>query len=120
MTAAWVKSLWRDDRRLRRRLLVIDVGLFAFWPYLVAFIFAHPAAKGSDGFEVIAVVPATLIALCLSVPALLLSISNRTLRFGVWVTLAAAVTNACFFIDLRWNCGLVREWQCSTIWTLGW
>lgn len=116
----WLKTLWRDNRRLRRLLVIVDAGLIAFWPYLIAFIIAHPAAKGSDGFEIISVIPATLIVLCLSLPALLLLLSDRTIRTGAAVTLAAIVTNVLFFSDLRWNSGLIREWHCSTVWTLCW
>ncbi|HKG84649.1 MAG TPA: hypothetical protein VKB16_16055 [Beijerinckiaceae bacterium] len=120
MTIEWIKSLWEDGRRLRRLLLLVDVGLIAFWPYLIAWVIAHPAEKGSDGFEVFAVIPVTLIALFLSLPALLLLVSNRTLRIGAWVTLAAIATNILFFSNLRSNSLLVREWHCRTFWTLCW
>jgi len=65
-------------------------------------------------------IPATLIAIFLSLPALLLLVSNRTLRIGAWVTLAAIATNILFFSDLRSNSLLVREWHCGTFWTLCW
>ena len=88
MTIEWLKSLWqdiwKDNGRLRRLLLVIDVGLIAFWVYSVIYINDHPAEQHSDGFEILAAVPMTLIALCLSLPALLLLIWNRTLEPALW------------------------------------
>ena len=89
--------------------------MIAFWPYLIAFIIGHPAAKGSDGFEIVAVVQATLVALGLSLPAVLLLVSNRTLRIVAMVTLAAIVANVLFYADVRWNSGLVREWALQDV-----
>lgn len=120
MTTQWWILLWQDERRLRRPLLIIGIGLVACWFYLIAYIFAHPAAKGSDGFEIIAVIPATLIALCLSLPALLLLISNKTVRISLLVMIAAIVLNAWLLIDLGWNSGLVQEWRKRTWWKLCW
>ncbi|GJE58838.1 hypothetical protein [Methylobacterium trifolii] len=114
MTTLWLKSLWQDDRRLRHLLLVVDIGLLIFWFYAVEYIIHHPAAKGSDGFEIFLAVPMTLIVLCLSLPALLLLISNRTLKFGPPITLAAIVANVLIGSDVLWNSGLGR----GTFWPL--
>lgn len=102
------KWFWQENRRLRRFLLIIDVGLIAFWVYSVEYIFHHPAEKGSDGFEIFLVVPMTLIALVFSLPALLLLISNRTLKFAPPVTLSAVVINILFGSEVLWNSGLRR------------
>lgn len=99
---------WRDDRRLRRVLLVVDLGLVAFWVYSVEYILHHPAARGSDGFEVFLVVPMTGVVLFLSLPALLLVISNRTLRVGPWVTAMAVLANVFVGVGVLWNSGLGR------------
>ena len=114
MAGLWLKSLWRDDRRLRHRLLIIEFCLFAFWFYSVAYIFNHPAAKGSDGFEVFLIVPMTGIAMFLSLPALLLLISNRTLRTSAGVALAAIIANVLIGSNVLWNSGLGR----GTFWPL--
>ena len=108
--AAWVvRRAWRwqeDDGRLRRTLLVVDLGLIAFWVYSVAYILEHPAARGSDGFEFLLAIPVTLIAVFLSLPALLLLISNQTLRVGACVTLIAIVANGLIGSNVLWNSGL--------------
>jgi O-antigen ligase len=120
MTIEWLKSLWqdiwKDNGRLRRLLLVIDVGLIAFWVYSVIYINDHPAEQHSDGFEILAAVPMTLIALCLSLPALLLLIWNRTLRASALVTLAAIAMNVWYWSSVLRFAGLGREWQCATFW----
>jgi O-antigen ligase len=118
MTIEWLKSLWQDNRRLRRLLLVIDVGLVAFWVYSVIYISDHPAEQHSDGFEILAAIPMTLIALCLSLPALLLLIWNRTLRTSALVTLAAIAMNVWYWSSVLRFAGLGREWQCVTFWEL--
>jgi len=118
MTIEWLKSLWQDNRRLRLLLLVIDVGLIAFWVYSVIYISDHPAEQHSDGFEILAAVPMTGIALCLSLPALLLLIWNRTLRTSALVTLAAIVMNVWYWSIVLRLAGLGREWQCVTFWEL--
>lgn len=109
MTAAHrVWLWWDDDRRLRRLLLVVDLGLIAFWLYSVEYILHHPAAKGSDGFEVFLVVPMTAIALLFSLPALLLAIPRRTLRASTWVTAMALLMNVFAGTSVLWNSGLGR------------
>ena len=105
-----VRQLWRDDRRFRLTLLVVDAGLIAFWVYSVIYIMDHPAEKGSDGFEILAAVPMTGIALFLSFPALLLLIWKRTLRIGAWVTLAAIVMNVWCWTYILLYAGLGRYW----------
>ena len=120
MTIEWLKSLWQDiwqdNGRLRRLLLVIDVGLIAFWVYSVIYISDHPAEQHSDGFEILAAIPMTLIALCLSLPALVLLIWNRTLRISALVTLAAIAMNVWYWSSVLRFAGLGREWQCVTFW----
>lgn len=108
MTLDRVKAVWHDDRRLRRLLLVVDAGLIYFWVYSVVYVFEHPAEKGSDGFEVFLAVPMTLIALCLSFPAQLLVVWNRTLRISAWISAAAIVANTVIGGDVLWNSGLGR------------
>jgi len=107
-----VHSIWRDDRRLRRLLLIIDLGLLAFWFYSVIYIIDHPAEKHSDGFEILAAIPMTGIALFLSLPALLLLIWRRTLRIGALFTLAALLTNILCWVSVLNGAGLGRHWQC--------
>lgn len=114
MSALWLTSLWRDDRRLRRRLLIIDGFLFAFWFYSCAYILDHPAERGSDGFEVLLMIPMTGIAIVLSLPATLLLISKRTLRVGAAVTLVAIVADVLIGPNVLWNSGLGR----GTLWPL--
>lgn len=104
----WLKSLWQDDRRHRRRLLIVNAGLIAFWAYSIAYILHHPAEKGSDGFEVFLTVPMTAIALFFTVPALLFLIWRRTIKFSAPVTLAAIAMNVLFGSDILWNSGLGR------------
>ena len=108
MTTEKRKWFWQEDRRLRRFLLIVDVGLIAFWVYSVEYIIHHPVEKGSDGFEIFLAVPMTVIALCLNFPALLLLISNRTLKFAPPITLAAVVANVLFGSEILWNSGLRR------------
>ena len=108
--ATWLvrrlRRVWRDDGLLRRALLGVDLGLIGFWIYSVAYIIHHPAAKGSDGFEIVLVVPMTLIALFGSLPALLLLIGRRTLRPGAYVTLVAIAFNGVVGTSVLWNSGL--------------
>ena len=108
MTTRWLKLLWQDHKRLRRCLLIGDFGLIAFWLYSVEYIIHHPAEKGSDGFEIFLAVPMTLIVLFLSLPALLLLISNRTIQISAPVTLAALVAKVLVGSDVLWNSGLER------------
>jgi hypothetical protein len=104
-----LKSLWKDDRRRRRPLLIVNGGLVAFWIYSAEYVIHHPAAKGSDGFEVFMVIPVTFIAVFLTLPAVFLLISRRTIKLSAPVTLMAIVMNVLCGGDILWNSGLTRD-----------
>jgi hypothetical protein len=88
-----------DVPSIRIAALVLAVGNAAFWIYTFPFVHAHTDPKGT-GFDMLPVMPFTLIFFALVLPTAIKAIGGRGLGVGLALVLGATALNAIIFLAL--------------------
>jgi heme/copper-type cytochrome/quinol oxidase subunit 1 len=79
-------------QHVRLAALAVAIADIVFWLYAFSYISRHANPLG-DGMEWAAMVPLTIIALCLAFPALVLSPFLRAAWIAVGLAFAAAIAD---------------------------
>src|SRR3954451_18522198 len=84
---------------VRRAAMALAAAEILFWLYAFFYISRHANPLG-DGLEWAAMVPLTIIALCLAFPALVLSPFRRAAWTSIGLAIAAAVADLAMWIKV--------------------
>ncbi|MCA6113571.1 hypothetical protein J6524_01320 [Bradyrhizobium sp. WSM 1738] len=89
----------RDVLSIRIATLALAACNGAIWVYIFPFVYAHANRKG-DGFDMLPVMPFTIIFFALTLPSAARAIGGRGLGVALGLGLGATALNAIIFLAL--------------------
>ena len=88
-----------DVPSIRIATLALAAGNTAFWVYTFPFIYGHANPNG-DGFDMLPVMPFTVIFLVLTLPSAARAIGRRGYGLALGLVLGATALNAIIFLGV--------------------